>query len=52
VHEFLQRSIDECGLNYLMCRFAFGDMERDACLNSVDLFARHVKPHLRPAPGV
>ncbi len=26
VATFLQRTIDEAGLNYLLCRFAFGDM--------------------------
>jgi alkanesulfonate monooxygenase SsuD/methylene tetrahydromethanopterin reductase-like flavin-dependent oxidoreductase (luciferase family) len=49
VRSFLQRSIDECGLNYMLCRFAFGDMERDACLHSIDLFTRHVKNDLRAA---
>ena len=49
VRAFLQRSIDDCGLNYMLARFAFGDMERDACLQSIDLFTKHVMPHLREA---
>jgi alkanesulfonate monooxygenase SsuD/methylene tetrahydromethanopterin reductase-like flavin-dependent oxidoreductase (luciferase family) len=49
VHDFLQRTIDDGGLNYLLCRFAFGDIEADAALHSIDLFTRHVKPHLREA---
>jgi alkanesulfonate monooxygenase SsuD/methylene tetrahydromethanopterin reductase-like flavin-dependent oxidoreductase (luciferase family) len=49
VHRFLQRTIDDGGLNYLLCRFAFGDIEADAVLNSLDLFTRKVKPHLREA---
>ena len=49
VRGHLQHSIDEGGLNYVLCRFAFGDMARDASLNSVDLFARHVMADLRPA---
>ena len=49
VREHLQKSIDEAGLNYMMCRFAFGDMTRDACHYSLDLFARKVMADLRPA---
>ena len=49
VREYLQRSIDACGLNYMLCRFAFGDMERDATLHSVDLFTRRVMADLREA---
>jgi len=44
VREALQASIDEGGLNYLLCRFAFGDITCDEALQSVQLFARHVKP--------
>jgi alkanesulfonate monooxygenase SsuD/methylene tetrahydromethanopterin reductase-like flavin-dependent oxidoreductase (luciferase family) len=51
VRDFLQTSIDEGGLNYVLCRFAFGDMQRDACLNSIDLFTRRVMADLRPAKG-
>lgn len=49
VRDHLQRSIDEAGLNYLLCRFAFGDMTRDASLYSLDLFTRKVMADLRPA---
>ena len=28
VRDFLQRTIDDGGLNYLLCRFAFGDISR------------------------
>lgn len=51
VRNFLQTSIDEGGLNYVLCRFAFGDMARDASLQSIDLFARHVMADLQPARG-
>jgi alkanesulfonate monooxygenase SsuD/methylene tetrahydromethanopterin reductase-like flavin-dependent oxidoreductase (luciferase family) len=51
VRDFLQTSIDEGGLNYVLCRFAFGDMERDACLSSIELFTRKVMADLRPAKG-
>jgi alkanesulfonate monooxygenase SsuD/methylene tetrahydromethanopterin reductase-like flavin-dependent oxidoreductase (luciferase family) len=49
VREFLQTSIDQGGLNYLLCRFAFGDITCDEALQSVELFASHVKPAIVPA---
>jgi alkanesulfonate monooxygenase SsuD/methylene tetrahydromethanopterin reductase-like flavin-dependent oxidoreductase (luciferase family) len=42
VRDFLQQSVDDAGLNYLLCRFAFGDITGDESLNSIDLFTRHV----------
>ncbi|HET6305670.1 MAG TPA: LLM class flavin-dependent oxidoreductase [Rhodopila sp.] len=42
VRDFLQRTVDEAGLNYLLCRFAFGDITGDEALHSVELFTRHV----------
>ena len=50
VSEFVQTSIDEGGLNYLLCRFAFGDITCDEALQSVELFTRHVQPAITPAP--
>jgi alkanesulfonate monooxygenase SsuD/methylene tetrahydromethanopterin reductase-like flavin-dependent oxidoreductase (luciferase family) len=50
VRAHLQRSIDEAGLNYLLCRFAFGDITGAESLHSLDLFVRHVMPHLTEAP--
>jgi alkanesulfonate monooxygenase SsuD/methylene tetrahydromethanopterin reductase-like flavin-dependent oxidoreductase (luciferase family) len=49
VRAFLQTSIDEGGPNYLLCRFAFGDITCDEALQSVRLFASHVKPAITPA---
>lgn len=46
VATFLQRTVREAGLNYLLCRFAFGDIPAEASLQSIDLFARHVMPAL------
>ncbi len=46
VRNFLQQTIDEAGLNYLLCRFAFGDITGDEALNSIDLFARQVMPSI------
>ncbi len=49
VRDFLQRTIDDGGLNYLLNRFAFGDIGADEALHSIDLFTRHVMPDLREA---
>lgn len=46
VRDHLQRAVDEAGLNYLLCRFAFGDITGDEALNSIALFTRHVMPDL------
>jgi alkanesulfonate monooxygenase SsuD/methylene tetrahydromethanopterin reductase-like flavin-dependent oxidoreductase (luciferase family) len=46
VREFLQRTVDDAGLNYLLCRFAFGDITGQEALASTDLFVRKVMPDL------
>ena len=46
VRDFLQQTIDDAGLNYLLCRFAFGDITGDEALNSIDLFTRNVMPDI------
>jgi alkanesulfonate monooxygenase SsuD/methylene tetrahydromethanopterin reductase-like flavin-dependent oxidoreductase (luciferase family) len=50
VRDFLQRTIDEGGLNYLLCRFAFGDITGDEALHSIELFSRRVMADIRPCP--
>ena len=52
VREKLQRDIDDAGLNYLLTRFAFGDLTQDEAKNSVNLFTSPVMPDLRPAKGL
>lgn len=49
VRAHLQREIDAGGLNYLLCRFAFGDIQPDEALHSLDLFTRQVMPDLHEA---
>ncbi|MCL2430330.1 MAG: LLM class flavin-dependent oxidoreductase, partial [Alphaproteobacteria bacterium] len=44
VRDALSRMIAEAGVNYLLCRFAFGDITRDEALQSVRLFTREVMP--------
>jgi alkanesulfonate monooxygenase SsuD/methylene tetrahydromethanopterin reductase-like flavin-dependent oxidoreductase (luciferase family) len=44
VRKKLERITAETGINYVMGRFAFGDMPLERVMNSVDLFAREVMP--------
>jgi alkanesulfonate monooxygenase SsuD/methylene tetrahydromethanopterin reductase-like flavin-dependent oxidoreductase (luciferase family) len=48
VADSLRRDITDAGVNYLLCRFCFGDMPHDAALRSVQLFARDVMPAFAP----
>ena len=43
----LRGMISDSGLNYLLCRFAFGDMSLAESVRSANLFAEHVMPALR-----
>jgi alkanesulfonate monooxygenase SsuD/methylene tetrahydromethanopterin reductase-like flavin-dependent oxidoreductase (luciferase family) len=52
VRAYLQRDIDEGGLNYLLCRFAFGDVTQQEAVNSINLFTGRVMADLRPAAGM
>ncbi|HVY17972.1 MAG TPA: LLM class flavin-dependent oxidoreductase [Rhodopila sp.] len=47
VSAFLRQVVSDGGLNYLLCRFAFGDIPLDAALHSIRLFSRHVMPALQ-----
>jgi alkanesulfonate monooxygenase SsuD/methylene tetrahydromethanopterin reductase-like flavin-dependent oxidoreductase (luciferase family) len=48
---FLLGEVKAGGLNYLLCRFAFGDITGAESLHSLDLFTRHVMPHLTAHEG-
>ena len=43
----LQSQLAETGCNYVVGQFAFGDLTRDECLRSIELFADEVMPALR-----
>jgi hypothetical protein len=43
----LEAQLGESGVNYVGCRFAFGDLSFAESMRSLDLFAREVMPHLR-----
>jgi len=51
VRDAIARQAAQSGVNYVLSRFAFGDMAVDESLRSVDLFARHVMPELATAPA-
>jgi alkanesulfonate monooxygenase SsuD/methylene tetrahydromethanopterin reductase-like flavin-dependent oxidoreductase (luciferase family) len=45
--ELLRGQLAESGANYMVCRFAFGDLSLAESLHSLELFQRHVMPGLR-----
>ena len=49
VTEFLSTQLRETGCNYVVGQFAFGDLNREECLQSIALFAGEVMPKLRAA---
>jgi alkanesulfonate monooxygenase SsuD/methylene tetrahydromethanopterin reductase-like flavin-dependent oxidoreductase (luciferase family) len=49
VLERLLPGVEAGRINYMFCRFAFGDQTRAECLRSIELFARHVMPELAQA---
>jgi alkanesulfonate monooxygenase SsuD/methylene tetrahydromethanopterin reductase-like flavin-dependent oxidoreductase (luciferase family) len=52
IRQYLQRDIDDGGLNYLLCRFAFGNVLQEESQRSIELFTQRVMADLRPAKGM
>ncbi|HYD56708.1 MAG TPA: LLM class flavin-dependent oxidoreductase [Burkholderiales bacterium] len=50
VRRLLESEISQSGVNYLLCRFAFGDLTLEESLRSVDLFAAQVLPYFKGNP--
>jgi len=50
--ERLRAQMAESGANYLVCRFAFGDLSLAESTRSLELFQRHVMPGLRESVPV
>src|SRR5262249_24402477 len=48
VRDALARQIAHARVNYLVCRFAFGDMAPAESQRSLELFTQHVMPELAP----
>lgn len=51
VAAFLLREAKTSGINYLLCRFAFGDITGAEALHSLGLFTKHVMPALTEYEG-
>jgi len=49
VGEMIERQARDCGINYLMCRLAFGNLPYAASLRSTELLASEIMPRLRKA---
>jgi alkanesulfonate monooxygenase SsuD/methylene tetrahydromethanopterin reductase-like flavin-dependent oxidoreductase (luciferase family) len=50
--ELLRGQLAESGANYMVCRFAFGDLSLSESTRSLELFQRHVMPALRESVAV
>jgi alkanesulfonate monooxygenase SsuD/methylene tetrahydromethanopterin reductase-like flavin-dependent oxidoreductase (luciferase family) len=50
--KLLRAQLAESGANYMVCRFAFGDLSLSESLRSLELFQRHVMPGLRDSVPV
>ena len=50
--EILRGQLAESGANYMVCRFAFGDLSLSESTRSLELFQRHVMPGLRDSVQV
>jgi len=46
VRDRLRRDNETAGINYCLCRLAFGDLSFEESKRSIDLFAREVMPAL------
>jgi len=51
VREAIAAQTKEAGLNYLLLRFAFGDLTLEESMRSVNLFAGRVQPALEEIPA-
>ena len=51
VRETIAAQAKEAGLNYMLLRFAFGDLTLEESMRSVDLFASLVQPALEEIPA-
>jgi alkanesulfonate monooxygenase SsuD/methylene tetrahydromethanopterin reductase-like flavin-dependent oxidoreductase (luciferase family) len=49
VRQMIDAQVAGCGINYLMCRLAFGDLPFECSLRSVDLLTRDVMPSVKYA---
>jgi alkanesulfonate monooxygenase SsuD/methylene tetrahydromethanopterin reductase-like flavin-dependent oxidoreductase (luciferase family) len=50
VTDRLKREIDISGVNYVLTRFAFGDLSHEESVHSLSLFTAKVMPEFAPKP--
>jgi alkanesulfonate monooxygenase SsuD/methylene tetrahydromethanopterin reductase-like flavin-dependent oxidoreductase (luciferase family) len=50
VRKLLESEISQSGVNYMLCRFAFGDLTLEESLRSVELFSKEVLPDFANRP--
>lgn len=51
VRETIASQVKEAGLNYMLLRFAFGDLALEESMRSITLFAERVQPALEEVPA-
>jgi alkanesulfonate monooxygenase SsuD/methylene tetrahydromethanopterin reductase-like flavin-dependent oxidoreductase (luciferase family) len=49
VGEMIEKQVSDCGVNYLMCRLAFGNLPYEASLRSTELLASEIMPKVKKA---
>lgn len=49
VGEMIEKQTADCGINYMMCRLAFGNLPYEASLRSVELLASEIMPKIKKA---
>jgi alkanesulfonate monooxygenase SsuD/methylene tetrahydromethanopterin reductase-like flavin-dependent oxidoreductase (luciferase family) len=43
----IEEQLDQCGANYFVPRFAYGDLTHEESVRSLELFTREVMPHFQ-----
>ncbi len=51
VREQIEKLVADCGANYFLARFAYGDLPYEESAASLGLFVEEVMPHFRAAPS-
>ena len=51
VRRIIAAQVSEAGLNYMLLRFAFGDLTLEESMRSIKLFAERVQPALEEVPA-
>ncbi len=49
VRDMIDAQVAACGINYLMCRLAFGNLPYECSMRSIELLVSEIMPHVRQA---